>query len=38
VLREIDENMSSAQAMQRLVQGDVGAGKTIIAWLASLRV
>jgi ATP-dependent DNA helicase RecG len=38
VLREIDENMSSAQAMQRLVQGDVGAGKTIVAWLASLRV
>jgi ATP-dependent DNA helicase RecG len=38
VLREIDENMGSAQAMQRLVQGDVGAGKTIVAWLASLRV
>ena len=38
VLGEIDENMSSAQAMQRLVQGDVGAGKTIVAWLASLRV
>ncbi len=38
VLREIDQNMSSAQAMQRLIQGDVGAGKTIIAWFASLRV
>jgi ATP-dependent DNA helicase RecG len=38
VLRQIDENMGSAQAMQRLVQGDVGAGKTIVAWLASLRV
>ena len=38
VLREIDQNMSSAQAMQRLVQGDVGAGKTMVAWLASLRV
>jgi ATP-dependent DNA helicase RecG len=38
VLREIDENMNSAQAMQRLVQGDVGVGKTIVAWLASLRV
>ena len=38
VLREIDQNMSSAQAMQRLVQGDVGSGKTMVAWLASLRV
>jgi ATP-dependent DNA helicase RecG len=38
VLGEIDQNMRSALAMQRLVQGDVGAGKTIVAWLASLRV
>jgi ATP-dependent DNA helicase RecG len=38
VLREIDHNMTSAQAMQRLVQGDVGAGKTMVAWFASLRV
>jgi ATP-dependent DNA helicase RecG len=38
VLREIDDNMSSRRAMQRLIQGDVGAGKTIVAWLASLRV
>jgi ATP-dependent DNA helicase RecG len=38
VLHEIDQNMTSAQAMQRLVQGDVGAGKTMVAWLASLRV
>src|SRR5262249_17235068 len=35
VLHEIDQNMSSAQAMQRLVQGDVGSGKTIGAWLGS---
>src|SRR5215510_5013539 len=38
VLREIDQNMKSTQAMQRLVQGDVGSGKTMVAWLASLRV
>ena len=38
VLREIDQNMKSTQAMQRLVQGDVGSGKTVVAWLASLRV
>jgi ATP-dependent DNA helicase RecG len=38
VLGEIDGNMSSTQAMQRLVQGDVGAGKTMVAWFASLRV
>ena len=38
VLGEITENMESAQVMQRLVQGDVGAGKTMIAWFSSLRV
>ena len=38
VLGEITENMESAQMMQRLVQGDVGAGKTMIAWFSSLRV
>jgi len=38
VLREIDQNMKSTQAMQRLVQGDVGSGKTMVAWLASLWV
>src|SRR5688572_22345536 len=38
VLAEITENMESAQVMQRLIQGDVGAGKTMIAWFSSLRV
>jgi ATP-dependent DNA helicase RecG len=38
VLGEITENMESAQVMQRLIQGDVGAGKTMIAWFSSLRV
>ena len=38
VLREIQQDMSASRAMQRLVQGDVGAGKTMVAWFASLRV
>jgi ATP-dependent DNA helicase RecG len=38
VLHEIEQNMRSAHPMQRLLQGDVGAGKTMVAWLASLQV
>ena len=30
--------MESAQVMHRLIQGDVGAGKTMVAWFSSLRV
>ena len=33
VLRELTENMQRPYAMQRLIQGDVGSGKTIIAFL-----
>ena len=37
VLREISLDMGSARPMQRLLQGDVGSGKTIVAWFAALR-
>ncbi|MBI2179587.1 MAG: ATP-dependent DNA helicase RecG [Deltaproteobacteria bacterium] len=38
VLDEIFADMESSAVMQRLIQGDVGAGKTMVAWYASLRV
>ena len=37
VWREIQHDMASAHAMSRLVQGDVGSGKTIVAVLALLN-
>ena len=36
VLREIQQDLAQASPMQRLVQGDVGAGKTVVAALAAL--
>jgi ATP-dependent DNA helicase RecG len=37
VLGEIGADMDSANRMNRLLQGDVGSGKTIVALLAALR-
>ena len=36
VTREIDEDLASSQPMMRLLQGDVGSGKTIVALLSML--
>ncbi len=36
-LKEINSDLASSHPMHRLVQGDVGCGKTIVAALAALR-
>ena len=35
-LREITDNMADGQKMNRLLQGDVGSGKTLVAFMALL--
>ena len=37
VLTEIYDDMQSPRPMQRLLQGDVGSGKTMVGWFASLK-
>lgn len=37
-LKEIEEDIYGPYAMQRLVQGDVGSGKTILAFLVMIRL
>ena len=38
VLGEIRADLDSKEKMERLLQGDVGSGKTLVAWISALHV
>ncbi len=38
VLEEIKRELSTQTAMNRILQGDVGSGKTLVAWISALHV